>query len=314
MKRSIMIIAILAAVLLTGCSAPYDSAMSKVSRNENGYGSAPEIADYDYKAMDNYAGDFDSNQISQKVTGSADAIIPAEGDAAKKIIRNASFDIIVEDVAVAYTSLADTVTANGGYVFNHNSYKYGGYTTVNVTFKIKPENIEALISSAETMGEVINTSITSEDITDSYYDSKLRLDTLRKSLDKYYEFLEATETVEDMLHVQREIDRLVMEIEAFEGKLKMYDILVAEATVHVTINQKEDPLKPAREINWNTLTFSDMGYLIKSGFLGTINVIATAAQWLLIVLVTLLPVIVIVGVVVVVLVVVIKRNRKKKNS
>ena len=50
-----------------------------------------------------------------------------------------------------------------------------------------------------------------------------------------------------------------------------------------------------REINWNTLSFDDMGYLIKRGFFSVTNAIVSLLQWLVVILVGYSPLWIILG-------------------
>jgi hypothetical protein len=235
--------------------------------------------------------------------------IPASGQPASlatKIIRNANLGIEAEDVVKAYQSLLDFAIQKGGYESTRKVTTSNNLTVLDAKIKIAPEHLDELLNFAGTTGKVINVQISSQDITESYYDSKIRLETMESLLKKYNDFLYKANTVNEALSVQSEINRLTTEIEALKGKLRYYDTMVAESTVTIIIRQLSDPIKIQKEIVWNALTINDMGYLMQRGLMGVVNALTGIAQWLAIIVIALSPLLVI-GLIVLILV---RRHRK----
>lgn len=228
---------------------------------------------------------------------------------AVKIIRNASLDIEADDVLKAYDALLQHAAANGGYEASRKVTTHDEYTSLEAKIKIKPEFLDDLLGFAGTTGKIINVQTSSQDITESYYDTQTRLATMETMLVKYQEFLTNAKTVQEALSVQSEINRLTTEIESLKGKLRYYDTMVAESTVTVRIQQTNDPVKIKKEITWTSLTWEDMSYLMQRGLMGVINTLTGVFQWLSIVLVAASPLIVIA---VIILIIVIRRRRKSK--
>lgn len=228
---------------------------------------------------------------------------------ATKIIRNASLDIEAEDVVKAYDTLLQHATLNGGYEASRKVTTSGTYTVLEAKIKIKPEYLDDLLTFAGTTGKIINVQTSSQDITESYYDTQTRLATMESMLKKYNEFLTNAKTVQEALSVQSEINRLTTEIESLKGKLRYYDTMVAESTVTIVIRQTNDPVKIKKEIKWNALTWDDMVYLMQRGLMAVVNTLTGVLQWLSIALVAASPLIVIA---VIVLIVLIRRRRRAR--
>ena len=227
---------------------------------------------------------------------------------ARKIIRNASLDLEAADVAAAYDALLSWAAERGGYEIRREQRRSDGYITIDAQIKIKPEHLDDLLAYAATLGDVINTQISTEDITDSYYDAKTRLQTMELSLENYYAYLKKAVSIEESLSVQREINQLTAEIESLKGRLKLWDSLLAESVVTLRLRQTDDPVKLKKEIDWSTLSFSDMGYLMKNGLTAVANALVSVLQWLAIVLVAASPLWIIALVVILVL------RRKKRRA
>ena len=132
-------------------------------------------------------------------------------------------------------------------------------------------------------------------------------------LDNYYNYLESAKSIDETLSLQKVIDQITEDIEALEGKLNLWDSLTDEATLTITISQKNDPQKPQKAVDWNALSWNDMGTLITNGFVTVMNVIVSIVQWFVIFLASVSPVLIIASIIIVI----IKRKtifKKKKHG
>ena len=285
-KISIFLVVLFCLAALAGCAkenksdsyaAPQDNGMTG-----EGYTDYEEGADY--TATNDTVLNESPESTAEKAKESAQ-----KREDRKKLIKTADIVIEAKDVDKIYKSILEFVKENDGYEFTQNVNSHEDSKTIQLTIKIAPENLNALVQFAGTTGELISSRVDSEDITDSYYDSALRLKSLRNQLEKYNSFLAETKNVDEMLKVQREIDSLITQIESIEGRISMWDRLVEDATVNFTITQKADPKLKRRDINWNALSFSDMGYLIKAGTVSVLNVLVSILQWIAIILIVTSP-------------------------
>ncbi|HHT86986.1 MAG TPA: DUF4349 domain-containing protein [Clostridiales bacterium] len=211
----------------------------------------------------------------------------------RKVIRNGSMDIEADDVVAAYSDILNYANRNGGYEFKHTRTERNGYTYISAQIKIKSDKLDALMGHIGSVAVIINSSTTSDDITDEYYDVQLRLEAKKKALEKYYEFLEKAHSLDETLKLQAEINSLTEEIEVLEGKLKLWDSQVNESVLNLTISQSSDPSKPKKKVDWKALSWRDMVILIKNGFISVSNVIIAILQWLLIIIIAASPLIII---------------------
>lgn len=228
----------------------------------------------------------------------------------RKIIRNASLDIEATDVVTAYDNLLAWAAQYGGYETRRNQQRVNDIISIDAQIKIKPEHLDAFLDYAKTVGDVINTQISTEDITDSYYDIQTRLKSMELSLESYYGYLAKAKTIDESLSVQSQINQLTVEIESLKGRLKLWDNLLAESVVTIRLRQTNDPVKIKKDIDWSTLSFADMGYLMKSGLASVANILVNILQWLAIVLVASSPL----WIIAIIIVVVVRRRNKKRRQ
>jgi predicted transposase YbfD/YdcC len=315
MKRKISILALflaaaMAAATLTGCSsgsasdnAPYyeTAAATMAAMPEYGYDGA--YMSENVMMSEPAAGNYKNN--------TADTVTPVADEIERKLIKNAEMTVNTLNADKSYAALSAKISELGGYVFSQNANQSDFYHSINVTFKLPPENLQAFCDFAAESEIVTESSITADDITTQYYDSKIRLDTLRRSLDKYYEYLANADSADEMLMIQSQIDSITMQIESYEGQIRVWDALTTESEVRVYINQTPDPTRAELEdIRWDELSWSNVGTLMSNGIRKVLYGIVAVFQWLLIAIVTLLPIIIIVGIIIIV----IAASRRKKRA
>ena len=283
-SRILIVFLIILLILTTGCSA----AKVNAPPPDNGY---------------------NRNGAAENATGNDTDI----EDSIRKVIKNGYLDLATDDVAKTYANILTFASNNDGYEYSHQMTVNDSYTKIKAVLKIKPAKLEAIMSYMGDIAEVINSSTNSDDITDKYYDAQTRILTKKKMLDNYYNYLESAKSIDETLSLQKVIDQITEDIEALEGKLNLWDSLTDEATLTITISQKNDPQKPQKAVDWNALSWNDMGTLITNGFVTVMNVIVSIVQWFVIFLASVSPVLIIASIIIVI----IKRKtifKKKKHG
>ena len=86
---------------------------------------------------------------------------------------------------------------------------------------------------------------TTEDVTEDYYDTEIRLKNKELYLEKYRDFLEQAKTVKDMLEVQEKIRNMEEEIESAKGKLRFIDDKVNFSTLDINIYREKPTVSGA---------------------------------------------------------------------
>ncbi len=297
-KRILPVALVFVFIFLAGCSAKMGpDGFNDVS------GSKGELN----MPNDNYGYDRDYAPTVPEEPSQGGAVAPDTYE--KKIIINASMTVQVKDVAIAYEKFLEAARTNGGYEFSSSKSEHGNSIRITAVFKIAPSKLDTLMSSLRGEGKMLSENKESADVTDEYYDAEIRLDTMRKTLEKYYQFLNDAKSVEDMMKIQAEINRITADIESLTGKLQRLTKDTKEATLEIVLTEEYTPA--AQEIKWNSLSFSDMGRLIKNVFLGILNFFVSLLQWLAIIIAGLSPILIIGAVV---LFFIIRKKRKNKNK
>lgn len=277
-------------------SANYYGRMDAGGNNATTYagGAQSSVGDRENADISYDEGDYESEVASAEFS---DEIL-------RKIIKNAYMHIESDAPSALYSDLSAYCYTLGGYEFKCEVYNYKEYSSVAAVLKIPPGKLKTFMDYVGQNGEVVNSEISSDDVSAAYYDAKTRLETKRVSLGSYYALLEKANSTSEIVYLQQVIDGITAEIEAYEGKIRMYDSLVDMATVELSISREraETPTEPVSM--WQTT---------KNGFMKTLNIVVSFFQWLFAIIIMLSPVWVIIAAVIAVTLAV-KRGGKKKSA
>jgi hypothetical protein len=195
-----------------------------------------------------YAADIVTEQRQSK------PILASESDysdlsSTRMIIRTASLSIKVEDVNTAYTRSAELADAYGGYVAS-GRISEGESSSASLTLKVNPRGFTPLIKALEQLGSVDQKVLSGEDVTEEYIDLEAELETKLQLRARLYRFLDKVKTVEEMLQVESELERVDYDVNRIKGRLKYLENMIAESTISLKL-YKEQPPEPEPFIDWN---------------------------------------------------------------
>ena len=173
---------------------------------------------------------------------------PATAPAVRRmIIYTGCFTVGVYDVKHAQQALVDFVAKKGGHMQQ---------TTANtLVLRIPSEHFALVEPMLRKLGRVDDrlTDIRTRDITAEYHDLELRLKTKREYLVSLRALLDEAGKLEEKLAVQREIARVVEEIESMEGRRRLLGSQVAMATVTVTFRLAHSGARRTFRLPWEWL-------------------------------------------------------------
>jgi hypothetical protein len=283
MKRRFTIailILILLSILISGCSAKPASVQSNPSTLENAAAKSDSVA----------------------TSGSGNTAV----DPMKKVIKDAVVALTVKNAETSYNGITAWAAANGASEYSRSITASGQNKRIHTVFKVAPDKLDAFLAYLDGTGDVTSSDTKSTDITDQYYDAQARLDNLKSGRDKLLEIQNKAVTIAETLQVQDKLNVITGEIEALAGKIKLWNSLMAESTVTISITETTDPLKAAKPVTWKFNSISDIGQTIRNGFMTTVNILGNVLVWLVIIIASISPLILIA-----VIVIIIMKKRKK---
>lgn len=235
LKLLAAILASIALIYAVGCSSGMgkatDSAMPNTSHG--GY-SGSTSSGYEHTA-EQFVSDDNRHSL---VSGNSDNI-----DDTRKIIKTVRLDLETKEFDKAVGEITAVTAAAGGYV--ESSYITGkslsdyGNVTRSATFvlRVPAAGLDAYVEALSGSFNVLSRQESAEDITDSYYDSKARLDSLLVQEERLLSMLEGADDLEYMLKLEDKLSEVRYQIESLYSTLQRYDKAVEMATVNVSLRE-----------------------------------------------------------------------------
>jgi Ni,Fe-hydrogenase I large subunit len=164
-----------------------------------------------------------------------------------KIIKSAQTKYKVKDVKIATKKIKELAKNYNGYIsdlqFQNNLHKIQNHFTV----KIPKENFDIFLDSIRSFITFIDfENISTQDVTEQYFDAESRLKTKTEVKERYEEILrKKAKTVDDVLNTEEKLRVIQEELEATKGKLNYLKNRISFSTIDVelyeVVNYKPKP-------------------------------------------------------------------------
>jgi len=146
----------------------------------------------------------------------------------RMIIYTALFVLNVYDREEASKKVVELAREAGGYVSTQ--------TNEAVEIRIPAGSFVKVTEALPEIGRVLQKDIRARDVTEQFTDLKLRIAAKRKYLESLQKLLEKAQNAQAMLEIQKEVGKVVEEIESMEGRLRYLADHVAFSTISVRFN------------------------------------------------------------------------------
>jgi len=159
----------------------------------------------------------------------------------KKIIRNGSLTIESDDLNSSRTRLDSLVSFYDGYVSSETFNDQEDQLSYNITCRIPSEKFDLFLTGVESgPDKIISKTVDANDVTEQYYDIKIRLENEKQVEKRYLELLDKARSVKDILDIEEKLGKVRQEIESKEGRLRYLEDRVNHSTLNIWIYQKKD--------------------------------------------------------------------------
>ena len=213
-------------IVIAGCSKKSASYNSKQSYSTN---SSVKLAGRGYAAE--AAVMEDSVSYADMEYEMAEESAPAEVYE-RKLIRTGNVSLEVQTISDAEDKIAAWAKSLGGYVTNANTWQYGAGFTV----RIPAERFDEAMAQAGNFGRITSRSVTSQDVSDNYYDMQSRLETKYILRDKLQSYLSQAKDIKDLLEIERQLNEVIEDIESTESRFKRLSGQIDFSTIYINMS------------------------------------------------------------------------------
>jgi hypothetical protein len=157
----------------------------------------------------------------------------------RRIIYNATLDLIVESLPRFEERLLQLAQSSGGFISRQdiNSQTHA-QPSGTWTVRVPVDQFQGFLKAVEKLGEFQRNHIDSQDVSQEYYDLEARITNKQQEEKRLIKHLDdSTGKLEDILAVEREISRVRGEVEQMQGRLRFLANLSELSTITITASE-----------------------------------------------------------------------------
>jgi hypothetical protein len=176
----------------------------------------------------------------QSATGGDPVNDEAQAQPTRVVLKNATLSLVVKDVQAMVTTVSKMAEEGGGWIVDSNLNRItttsGDYDRATITIRVPAERFTDTLARIKTDALTVETEeITGQDVTADYVDLSSRVANLEASEAQYRKFMDNAQKTDDVINLQRELERVRGEIEVIRGRLRYYDESAAFSSVSLTL-------------------------------------------------------------------------------
>ena len=173
----------------------------------------------------------------------------------RKISKNAQLEIKVKSLDDSINFITNKTNSYKGYIVSSSSYAPNTdyeTKTANISLRVPSDSLDQFLKEIKTYAkETIHESIFTQDITEEYIDVKAKITSMESSEQRLTKLLDKTESVKEIVEVEKELSRLRGEIDSLKGRFKFIENSVVTSLVHIYMEEIPNPIS-INDPSWNT--------------------------------------------------------------
>jgi len=148
--------------------------------------------------------------------------------AERMMTYDATMHVVVQNIAGALDSLKAMGGKMKGYMQSMSEH--------SITLRVPADRLNDAFVEVGKLGEITSRTIEGDDVTEEMMDLDIRLRTSEETRNRLSELLKKSDKVEDLLKVEKELQRVIEELELIKGRIKYLSHAVAYSTLTVELN------------------------------------------------------------------------------
>lgn len=167
---------------------------------------------------------------------SSDANAPVFPLDQRMIIRNASIDVVVDNVLAAVDRIGTLAAQSGGYVVSSKTFGQDKKLMGSISIRVPSETFDSAMKEIRGMAVKVNTeSVSTQDVSQEYVDLQSRLRNLEATEQQLLKLMQQATTVADTLTVQQELSRVRGDIEQTKGRMQYLERSSSTSLISVSL-------------------------------------------------------------------------------
>jgi hypothetical protein len=203
----------------------------------------------------------------------------------RKLVRRGNLELEVEDVERLIDTIDSLAASWSGFIADAQvNQDADGHHRASVTMRVPEAEFAVALAALKGLGKVRGHAVTSEDVTKTYFDLETRLAVTRETEARLRELLaNNTGKLSEVLQVERELSRVIGQIESMEGAKRYYDRQVALSTITLTLYEPEAMVRASALSPLRRAFMNAVGMFVTSLAM-LVQLTVVALPWLVVVL------------------------------
>lgn len=152
-----------------------------------------------------------------------------EVNAARLLVYTAQVTLAIYDVAATQEAALAVIEDLGGYASQRSS--------TYVVFRVPASEFRTALDALDDLGDVLSLDWQAADVSEEYRDIDIRLQNALEMRERLQALLDRATTVQDMLYIEQQIERLTLEIELYRGQLRSLSDQIAYSTITLSFSR-----------------------------------------------------------------------------
>jgi hypothetical protein len=197
----------------------------------------------------------------------------------RKLIVKQFMDMRVDDIEKSILDAEAMAATAGGYTRESYQTELSGQLTI----MIPAGSVDTFTTSIRSLGKTINSNRKTEDVTDSYFDTQIRIKNLEAEIETMRNLLQKPGwKVSEILEIEREIRRLTDELESLKGFITNLDRQIAYSEVRINFEKSQIAIDSSSQ--------DGLGYKLQLALKSGINLLVNIVTAILSFIAFILPV------------------------
>jgi hypothetical protein len=169
----------------------------------------------------------------------------------RKIIRNGSLELLVNDVGQSTTKIGTIVNAAGGYVEKSTQTNSGGHSA-SMTVRIPAAHLDQVMGEIKAAATTVDREgVEARDVTSEYIDLDARLRNAQAEEAQYLLILKRATTIKDTLDVTEKLSDVRGRIEQMQGEMKLLTAQIDMSSLEISLRVESEAAVAG--IHWRPL-------------------------------------------------------------
>ncbi|MEO0470579.1 MAG: DUF4349 domain-containing protein [Bacteroidota bacterium] len=157
----------------------------------------------------------------------------------RKLIKEGNLRFRTDDLEKSRQTIFAAIQIHGGYVASDQSHKSGSEISNTIVIRVPAARFDSLLADAtQGVSSFDSKNLNVRDVTEEFLDISARLTTKKELESRYRVLLQRSNSVSEILEVEKQIGELRAEIESIEGRLNYLQNRISFSTLTINVYEK----------------------------------------------------------------------------